>query len=171
MMTLDGFMAGPKGELDWHVVDQDFMRYVAGMQETTDGLVFGRVTYEMMAAHWPTSNQPEAPMMNDLPKLVFSRTLKSVAWKNSRLATGDVREEIARLKAEPGKEIALIGSSDLASSLIREGLIDEYRIFVNPVVLGAGLPLFKDVARAPLTLVSSRAFDSGNVLLCYRPGR
>jgi dihydrofolate reductase len=169
MMSLDGFMEGPNRELDWHVTDEEFARYVADMGKTIDTFLFGRVTYQMMAEYWPSSDEPEAPMMNDLPKVVFSRTLDKVEWKNSRLAKGNVEEEIARLKEQPGKDIALLGSADLASTLIRLDLIDEYRIFINPVVLGRGNPMFKNVDQASLKLVKAQPFRSGNVLLYYQP--
>jgi dihydrofolate reductase len=170
MMSLDGLMEGPNRELDWHNTDDEFARFVKEMEKTTGSMIFGRVTYEMMAQYWPSSTEPEAAMMNELPKLVFSKTLKRVDWNNSRLATGNVAEEIATLKKQPGKDIALIGSSNLASTFIRLGLIDEYRIFVNPVVLGRGGPMFKDVKeKLNLKLTKAQPFKSGNVLLFYRP--
>lgn len=170
MMSLDGLMEGPNHELDWHVTDEDFARYVSEMPKSIDTILFGRVTYQMMAQYWPTSTEPEAPMMNDLPKLVFSRTLQKVEWKNSRLVKENIGEEIARLKQRPGKDIALIGSTDLASTFIRLGLIDEYRIFLNPVVLGRGNPMFKNVKdRLALKLVKAQPSRSGNVLLTYQP--
>jgi dihydrofolate reductase len=170
MMTLDGFHEGPNRELDWHVVDEDFARYVAAMENEIDTILFGRVTYQMMAAYWPTSTEPEARMMNQLPKVVFSRTLKNVEWQNSRLAGENVAAEIARLKRQPGKNVALIGSADLASTFMRLGLIDEYRIFVNPVVLGRGTPMFKDSKdRTALKLLKSETLRSGVVALYYEP--
>jgi dihydrofolate reductase len=153
MMSLDGYMAGPGGEMDWFVTDDEFGQYVLEMGKTIDTIVFGRRTYEMMASYWPTSTDPEAPMMNELPKVVFSRTpskLSKLDWNNSRVARGSVAEEIAKLKAAPGRDIAMFGSADLASTFNKLGLIDEYRIFVNPVVVGRGLPLFKDAERMPL---------------------
>jgi dihydrofolate reductase len=124
-------------------------------------MIFGRVTYEMMASYWPTSSEPEAGMMNELPKLVFSRTMKETSWQNARMAKESVRVEVAKLKAQPGKNIALIGSSDLASTVIRHGLIDEYLLLVNPVVLGAGQPLFKGLTeRLSLRLERTQTFRS-----------
>jgi len=124
----------------------------------------------MMAQYWPSSKDPEAPMMNDLPKIVFSRTLDKVEWKNSRLAKGNIADEIATLKRQPGKDIAMFGSANLASSFMRQGLIDEYRIFVNPVVLGRGNPTFKDIKdKMALKLLKAQTFRSGNVLLYYQP--
>ena len=171
MMSLDGFMEGPNRELDWHVAGEEFAAYLVQMEKEIDAIVFGRVTYQMMASFWPTATEPEAPMMNDLPKLVFSRTLREVSWKNSRLARGDVTEEIEKLKRQPGKDISVFGSSDLAATLLRLRLVDEIRIFVCPVVLGRGNPLFKDVKeRFSLQLLEARTFKSGNVLVTYRPG-
>ena len=170
MFTLDGFMAGPKGALDWHVIDDDFKKYVADMPKRIDTFIFGRVTYELMADFWPSSNEPEAPMMNTFPKLVFSRTLKETPWNRSRLATKSVPEEVARLKGEPGKDIALLGSSDLASTFIRHGLIDEYRLLLNPLARGAGLPLFQGLEKPLfLRLEKAQTFASGVVALTYTP--
>ena len=170
MVSLDGFMEGPNRELDWHVVDEDFARYVAEMESEIDTILFGRVTYEMMAAYWPTSTEPEARMMNELPKVVFSRTLKTVEWKNSRLVKENIAEEVARVKRQPGKDLALIGSADLASTFMRLGLIDEYRIFVNPVVLGGGARMFKNVNdRTSLNLLKTETLRSGVVILSYQP--
>ncbi len=170
MVSLDGFMEGPNRELDWHVVDDDFNRYVADMLGSIDAILLGRVTYQLFVDYWPSSTDAEAPAMNDLPKIVFSRTLKKVEWKNSRLVKENVAEEIARLKQQPGKDLALFGSADLASTFMRLGLIDEVRIFVNPVVLGGGNPMFKDVKdRTALKLLKTETLSSGVVLLYYQP--
>ncbi len=135
MVSLDGFMAGPNHELDWHVTDEDFARYVADMEQAIDEMIFGRVTYQLMAAYWPTATDPEARMMNTLPKVVCSRTLTRVDWNNTRLVKDNVADEVRRLKQRPGKDIAIFGSAELASSLLRWGLIDEVRLFV---ALGSG---------------------------------
>lgn len=170
MASLDGFMEGPNRELDWHVVDEDFNRYVAGMLDSIDTILLGRVTYQLFADYWPSASDPEAPAMNELAKIVFSRTLENVEWKNSRLARGSVAEEVARLKQQPGKDIALFGSADLASTFLRLGLIDEYRILVNPIVLGEGKPMFKDVRdRTSLKLSTTKTLGSGVVILSYHP--
>jgi dihydrofolate reductase len=124
----------------------------------------------LFADYWPSSTDAEASAMNDLPKVVFSRTLTKVDWKNSRLVKDDVGEEIARLKRQPGKDLALFGSADLASTFIWLGLIDEYRIMINPVVLGAGNPTFKNVrGRVPLELTKAEPLRSGVVNLYYEP--
>ena len=108
-------------------------------------------------------------MMNELPKIVFSRTLEKAEWKNSRLVKGNVAEEVASLKRQPGKDLALFGSAHLASTLMRLGLIDEYRIFVNPVVLGGGTPMFDIKGRTALKLLKTQTLRSGVVILYYQP--
>jgi dihydrofolate reductase len=177
MVTLDGFFAGPNGEIDWHHVDEEFNDFAIAQLSSAGGLLFGRATYQVMASYWPTdiarTNDPVvADKMNSLPKIVFSRTLESADWNNTRLVKGDVAGEIANLKRQPGGDWLLFGSADLASTLTHFGLIDEYRIMVNPVVLGNGRPLFEDVEdRLNLRLVSTKTFRNGNVLLCYQPDR
>jgi dihydrofolate reductase len=177
MVTLDGFFAGPNGEIDWHNVDGEFNEFAIDQLGSADGLLFGRVTFQMMASYWPTeaatTDDPiVAGKMNALPKVVFSRTLVKAEWSNSRLVKGNVAEEITKLKQQPGKDLLLFGSADLASTLTRLGLIDEYRVMVNPVVLGSGKPLFKDVhQRFGLKLEKTKTFRNGNVLLYYQPDR
>jgi dihydrofolate reductase len=174
-VSLDGFIARPNGELDWHLVDGEFNEYAKDLLNSVDTLVFGRVTYQLMAASWPTAttNGPVeasiAERLNTLPKVVFSRTLKKVEWKNSRLAEGGIAEEILKMKQQPGKDIG-IGGTSIVSALAPLGLIDEYRILVVPVVLGSGKPLFKDIKdRINLKLRKTKTFGSGLVLLAYQP--
>jgi dihydrofolate reductase len=175
MATLDGFFAGPNGEIDWHRVDEEFNEFAIAQLDSADGLLFGRVTYQGMASYWPTdmarTDDPiVAGKMNTLPKIVFSRTLDKVEWNNTRLVKGNVEEEISKLKQQPGQDWLLFGSADLASTLTNLGLIDEYRIMVNPVVLGSGQPLFKGMKeKLNLKLTSAKTFRNGNVLLCYQP--
>jgi dihydrofolate reductase len=175
MATLDGFFAGPDGEIDWHHVDEEFNEFAIAQLNSAGGLLFGRVTYQGMAGYWPTDvaikNDPVvADKMNTLPKIVFSRTLEKVDWNNTRQVKGNIPEEISKLKQQPGKDWLLFGSADLASTLMNYGLIDEYRVMVNPVVLGSGKPLFKGVKdRLELKLASAKTFRNGNVLLCYQP--
>lgn len=171
-VTLDGFMEGPNHELDDTAgfEDPDFDRYAAEMLKSIDGMLIGRRTYELFSGYWPTAIGEDAERMNALPKIVFSRTLKKVEWNNSRLVSNHVAEEVTRLKQQPGKDLALFGSADLASTLMRLGLIDEYRILVTPVVLGKGTPMFKDVrARIPLKLIKAPTWSSGTVALYYEP--
>jgi len=175
MVTLDGFFEGPNGEIDWHNADEEFNEFAVDQVKSADGLIFGRVTYELMASYWPTpAAQADDPIvaekMNTMPKIVFSRTLKTVEWNNTRLVKGDTVKEISELKQQPGKDLLIFGSADLASTLTNLGLIDEYRIMVNPVVLGKGKPLFKDIkGKLNLRLLRTRNFSNGNVLLYYEP--
>jgi dihydrofolate reductase len=175
MVTLDGYFEGPNRELDWHNVDDEFNQFAIEQLNTTDLLLFGRVTYEMMASYWPTehavTNDPiVADKMNCLPKIVFSRTLNKAGWNNTRLLNDNIAETISALKLQPGKDIAIFGSSDLVVTLIQMDLIDEYRIIVNPVVLGSGKPLFKGIHEMlNLKLLKTKTFNSGNILLYYQP--
>lgn len=171
MMTLDGFLEGPKHELDWHVVEPEFFAYAGEMLRSTGIILFGRRTYEMMAAYWPTAARDEiADRMNNLPKAVFSRTLAEAKWNNSTLVRGEAAAEVRRLKQESGEDLVVLGSAELASSLLRAGLIDEYRVLVNPVILGAGKPMFPGFEeRVPLRLSGVREFHSGVAMLSYRP--
>ena len=177
MISVDGYFEGPDRELDWHVVDKDFIDYAIDLLNSVDTLLFGRVTYQMMADYWTTPAAIEddpivAERMNFLPKIVFSPTLEKAEWQNSRLVRGNIAEEVTKLKQQPGKDMAIFVSSDLAVALTKLGLIDEYRIIVNPVVLGSGKALFTGLdARLKLTLVETKTFSLGTVLLCYRPDR
>lgn len=177
MVTLDGFFAGPNGEIDWHNVDEEFNDFAIDQLDSAGGIFFGRVTYQLMASYWPTeaamtSDPIVAGKMNALPKIVFSRTLQKTEWNNSRLVKGNVAEEITKLKQQPGKDLFLLGSADLASTLAQLGLFDEYRVMVNPVVLGGGKPLFKDVhQRLDLKHEKTKTFRNGNVLLYYQPAK
>jgi dihydrofolate reductase len=130
----------------------------------------GRVTYEEMAKFWPTSDHPIAAPMNDIPKVVFSASLQSATWPATRIARGDTAAELARLKQEPGGEILAHGGTQFARSLIRLGLVDEYRLWVLPAAVGQGAPLFTELARpVTLSLVKTTAFPSGILELCYKP--
>ncbi len=173
--TLDGYYEGPNQEFDWPVVDEEFNEFALQQLDEIDTLLFGRVTYQLMASYWPTpaalEDDPKiAAKMNSLPKLVVSRTLDGTEWANTRLIKGDVAEELTRLKQQPGKAIAIFGSSDLTVSMLEMGLVDELRIMVNPVVLGAGNSLFRTAdGRLSLKLLKTRTFGSGNVMLYYQP--
>jgi dihydrofolate reductase len=170
MVSLDGFMSGPNRELDWHVVSGDFVPYVTRMLGTIDAIILGRVTYELFAGFWPTADSPEAPAMNGLPKLVFSRTLRKVNWNNARLAKGGPAEEIGALKRQPGKDLALFGSAGLASTFLQLDLIDELRLFVNPVALGKGVATFKNLeGRLTMRFLKAETLSSGVVVLYYQP--
>jgi dihydrofolate reductase len=171
LVTLDGFFEGPKSwEIDWHesVWGDELERFSIEQSRAIGALVFGRVTYQGMASFWPSEKGEIADFMNSVPKIVFSRTLQKAEWSNTRLVKGDAKEEIVRLKKEPGKDLFIFGSADLSSTFTREGLIDEYRLCVTPVVLGAGNPLFKTSPdRLKLKLMEARPLKSGGVMLRY----
>lgn len=171
-VSVDGFVAPTKGAPDHRSAPED----PALKQRKLDWLrhtgthAMGRVTYQQMAAHWPYSNDEYATPMNELPKVVFSKTLQDADWNNSRVAQGDLAEEISTLRQEPGGEIVAWGGASFVQALSRAGLVDEYRLVVNPVALGDGLPLFKGLS-APirLQLVEATTYATGAVLHIYRP--
>jgi dihydrofolate reductase len=173
MMTLDGYFDGP-GEglekIDWHHADEEWEDYSIETLSSADTLLFGRKTYEGFAAFWPTQEGEVARLLNGIEKVVFSTTLTEVTWQHTRLVREQVAEVVAELKAQPGKPIIVFGSADFASTLMQHNLIDEYRIAVNPVVLGEGTPLFKGyTGRRELRLLGTRIFTSGIAELRYEP--
>lgn len=173
LMTLDGYFEGRKSwELDWHgIVWGPELEQLSIIQLKSIGvLLFGRVTYEGMASHWPTQKGEVADLMNSVPKIVFSKTLTNAAWSNTRVVREDAAEEVARLKRQSGKDLYVFGSANLSSTLAREGLIDEYRIVLTPVLLGGGNPLFKPaLEQVKLKLLEARPLKSGGVILRYEP--
>jgi dihydrofolate reductase len=134
-------------------------------------LLFGRVTYELMASHWPGATGDVADFMNAAPKYVFSRTVKKSDWNNTQVFSADVAETVAGLKRDSARDIFLFGSADLAGSLIPHGLIDEFRIALNPVILGGGTPLFKPGEKRKLKLIDSRPLSTGIVIMRYVPAQ
>lgn len=179
MVSLDGFFAGPDGGIDWHIVDAEFNDYALGLLNTIDTMLFGRVTYQLMVSYWPTpmalNDDPIiADKMNTIPKVVFSKTLDRVEWgkwNNARLVKGNLAEEVAKLKQQPGKNMVVYGSGQLVAALAESGLIDEYRIFICPVALGGGTPLFKGVTKyVNLKLTGTKTFKTGVIVLSYEPG-
>ncbi len=174
LITLDGFFEGPQQDLGWHNVDAEFNEFAIAQLETIGTILFGRITYQGMASYWPTPFVVEddpivAAKMNNIAKIVISRTLDKAAWNNTRLIKDNVAAEIAALKAQPGKDLAIFGSANLTASLMQLGLVDELRILVNPIILGQGTPLFKSIDhRIDLILSNTRVFRNGNVLLDYR---
>lgn len=178
MSSLDGYDEGTSPwSLDWHNVDEEFNEFAAQQLDASGELVFGRVTYAGMAGYWPSQgalrDDPEiAARMNGKPKIVFSQTLDELEpeWENTRLLR-DVRE-LTRLKKQPGNDLLILGSAVLTTRLMELGLLDELRIIVNPVILGAGRSLFETARkRLNLTLLSTREFRSGNVLLTYQANK
>lgn len=175
MISVDGFFEAPGRDINWHTVDEAFNDFAIQQLDAAEGLIFGRVTYQLMAEYWPTpaalqDDPGVATRMNSLPKIVFSRTLDQAEWSNTRLVRGDAVETATRLRQEPGGDWLIFGSANLASALTNHGLIDEYRLMVSPLVLGSGSPLFQDLHdRLALNLADSKVFPNGNILLYYRP--
>jgi len=172
MVSLDGYFAGPQGEIAWHQADGDYVSYAKSFLQSVDLLLYGRVTYELMAAFWPSAEHELASVMNEKEKIVFSKSLITANWPHTRLVPEDACEEVIRLKSEAGQDIAVLGSGALASTLLRAGLVDEIQLTVVPIVLGSGIPLFRDVhERVLLQLEHSESYPSGNVLLHYHVNR
>jgi dihydrofolate reductase len=170
VMSLDGFFEGPNKDLSWHLVDDEFFAYAGEMLRSVDTILFGRTTYELMAKYWPSAPKDEiADKMNSLDKIVFSKTLGTAEWRNSRLVQSDAAGEVEKLKQQSGKDMVILGSGMLASDLLARGLIDEYRIILNPVFVGAGTPLFKGIDHGlTLKLRETRVLHSGVVILYYQ---
>jgi dihydrofolate reductase len=173
MVTLDGFFEGTNSwDIDWHNTGwgDELEQLSLDQLGSADMLLFGRVTYQGMAGFWSSETGDVADFMNKMPKVVFSRTLDSADWNNSRLVKTDAAEEVARLKQQSGKEMFIFGSADLSSTLMNNGLIDEYRLGLNPILLGGGNPLFKPMPnRLPLKLLEARPLKTGCVILRYQP--
>jgi dihydrofolate reductase len=175
LISLDGFSEGPKAEFDWPVIDEEFDDFAIRQLDDADTLCFGRATYEHMAAHWPTdraqtSDPAITSRMNGKPKLVFSTTLASAGWTNSTVIGGEALEQIKTVKTAPGGELLVLGSARLTANFVAAGVLDELRIMVCPIALGQGRSLFEGLkGRLALRLSHVRKFDSGNVLLTYRP--
>ncbi len=175
--SLDGFVAGPNGELDWISYDEELEKYAAELVSNVGSPLYGRVTYQMMESYWPSvlknpaSTKYElehAQWVENIDKVVFSKTLQKVEWKNTRLIKENIAEEIRKLKQQPGNDLVIFGSPGLAQTFMRLDLIDEYRLTVNPVVLGRGIPLFKEIKeRINLKLINAKTFNSGVVGLHY----
>jgi dihydrofolate reductase len=171
-VSVDGFVAPADGAPDHRALPEDptLKKIKLDWLRKVGTHAMGRVTYTEMAAHWPRSTDAYAAPMNDLPKVVFSKTLESAGWNSSRVARGDLAEEISALRREPGGDIVAWGGARFVQALSREGLVDEYRLVVNPVALGDGLPLFKDLSDPiRLRLVQARTFSNGSALHVYEP--
>jgi len=175
-VSLDGYFVDKKGDMRWaHRQDPEWNEFVAGNARGGGVLLFGRVTYEMMASYWPTpmaaQNSPAvAEHMNNLQKVVFSRTLDRASWNNTKLVKGDLATEVRKMKQESGQGLVIMGSGTIVSQLAQEGLIDEFQIVVCPIVIGSGRSLFEGVTeKLNLKLTKSRTFGNGNVYTCYEP--
>lgn len=173
MISLDGYFEGKDHDLSWHNVDEEFQGFAIQQLKEIDTIIFGKRTYEMMASFWPTDLAKDDPvtaeLMTKTPKIVISHSLEKADWDNTTLIKENVEDELKRLKGQPGKDLAVFGSSNLCVSLIRMGLLDELRIMVNPVVIGEGTTLFEGLdQKLKLKLINSREFKNGNVLLTYQ---
>jgi dihydrofolate reductase len=175
MITLDGFFEGAKSwDIDWHNTGwgEELEQMSVEQLNSADLLLFGRVTYEGMANYWTTAQGEgeTAELMNSIPKAVFSKTLDQATWNNTRLIKGNAVEEVSKMKQQPGKNILVFGSANLCATLMQHGLIDEYRIGVNPILLGGGNPLFKpNPEPLKMKLLEARALKTGCVIQRYAP--
>lgn len=203
LVSLDGYFAGPNGEIDWHNVDDEFNQFAVEQTQKFGAILFGRTTYQLFEDFWPAllASQPAslaqlggqgervagrpkagvklsiskedlkiAKIINDIDKIVFSTTLKKVTWNNSSLFHEINPEEIKKLKEADGKDIVIFGSGTIVQQMTNLGLVDEYRLLVNPIILGKGKPMFanmKDMLK--LKLLKIRTFGNGNILLYYSP--
>ncbi|MGC8506493.1 MAG: dihydrofolate reductase family protein [Thermoplasmata archaeon] len=177
IISLDGYYTSPKNEIDWFDFDKEEIEWSKQILRRVDAMLYGRVTYEEFSEFWPkASPSPEGfdpeiiEQLNGLQKVVFSSTLQEAKWHPAVLIREDPVDAVTRLKKDPGKDMAIVGSGTLVSALVRNELIDEYRIRVRPIILGAGKPLFTDDQnRHKLRLISARAFSNGVVALHYEP--
>ena len=179
LVSLDGFFAGVDGNIDWHVVDAEFNKFAVEQTKTFGTIIFGRTTYQLFEDYWPialtdpktsSGDRKIAQIIDDIGKIVYSTTLKKVGWRNSRLFKKVNPDEIKKLKRKKGKDMVIFGSGTIVQAFTDLGLIDEYRLLVNPVILGRGKPLFKNLNdKLKLKLLKTKIFRSGNVLLCYLP--
>jgi dihydrofolate reductase len=176
-MSIDGCIAGPNGEMDWMVGLQDdkINKYVNELTESFDTILLGRKMTDVFISYWSdVINKPDDPWyalakkMIEIPKVVFTKTLNKSKWINTDIATGDLTDEIIKLKSRDGKDMVVYGGASFDSSLIKLGLIDEFLLFINPVAIGNGMTIFKDLNEIQkFNMVKSIAFDSGVVLLHY----
>ena len=177
-VSVDGYFVDANGDMSWaHKQDPEWDEFSASNAKGDGMLLFGRVTYDMMASFWPTPAAMQmmptvAEGMNRMPKAVASRTMDKAAWQNTTVLKGDLATEVRKLKESPGPDIAILGSGSIVSQLAQAGLIDELQVVVNPVVLGKGRTLFEGVKdKIGLTRTEARTFGNGNVVLKYEPAR
>jgi len=176
-MSLDGYVARPNGELDWMTWDQDdkLIDFINSLIDSSDTILLGRKMTDGFVSHWENAvrNNPDTPFakqMVDIPKVVFTKTLDKSTWNNTTLAKGNLAEEIANLKKQNGKDIIVYGGAGFVSSLIKEGLIDEYHLFVNPTAIGNGMTIFKSLDRTQkFSVIQSRFYSCGITVLSYKP--
>jgi len=174
-VSLDGYFTDADGDMSWaHKQDAEWNAFVAENARSGGELLFGRITYELMKSYWPTPAAAKAApvvaeQMNNLPKIVFSRTLDKASWNNTKLVGGDLAAEIRKMKNEPGEQMVIMGSGTIVSQLTAEGLIDEYQIVVNPIVLAKGRTMFQGIKRKlNLKRTKTRSFGNGERLTVLR---
>jgi dihydrofolate reductase len=176
-LSLDGYVAGSNGEMDWMTMNwgEDIIGYVTGVTNPVDTIVLGRKLAQGFIPHWTAAAKAENPQeferkMHETPKVVFTNTITENDWEYTSIETAAIVQGISKLKNQEGSDIIVYGGGSFVSSLIQENLIDEYHFFINPVILGDGMPIFKNVEqRQNLKLVKSQAFECGIVVLCYEP--
>jgi dihydrofolate reductase len=174
-VTLNGYFEGSGRDISWHVHGREENAFAARSLKAGNTLLFGRVTYEMMASYWPTpiahKNDPSvAKGMNKAHKIVFSRTLRNADWENTIVVNGDIVEVVRKMKKQRGKNLTLLGSGSILSQFAESGLIDEYQIMIDPVAMVSGTPLFTSIKqKLNMKLVRTGEFKSGVVLLVYKP--
>lgn len=177
-VSLDGYFVDAGSGMSWAYTGNDDPEYQAFVAENASGggsLVFGRVTYELMASYWPTQAADQhapavAAGMNSMEKIVFSRTLDKASWNNTKLVKSDIVSAVRKMKEEPGGGMAILGSGSIVAQLAPEGLIDEYQMMMDPVVLGKGRTMFEGMQKMlNLKLTKTRTFKNGKVYLCYEP--
>lgn len=178
LISIDGFFAGSDGNIDWHNVDDEFNTFAIEQTKTFGTILFGKTTYKLFEVYWPAAladpatssdDRQIAQTIEDIEKIVFSKSIQDVSWKNTKLLHDVDPEEIKHWKESEGQDMAIFGSGTIVQQLANLGLIDEYRLLVNPVILGEGKPLFKNVHKLDLKLINTRTFGNGNVLLTYIP--
>lgn len=177
-VSLDGFVAGPNGEMDWIKVDDQMFEYAGQRTNESDTALYGRVTYQMMEGYWPTAaDKPNATKhdiehstwYNKVDKVILSKTMEGQQLPNTIIISNDIEYRVKALKQQAGKEIIIFGSPSASHTLMQYGLIDEFWLFVNPILLGQGIPLFKNIQQiTELKLVTTATFDSGVVCLQYQ---
>jgi dihydrofolate reductase len=180
-MSVDGCIAGPNGEMDWMVglLDDEIKKYAYRLTESVDTILLGRKMTDVFISYWSNVvNKPDDPWyefakkMIETPKVVFTKTLNKSRWINTDIARGDLIEEVSKIKSQNGRDIIVYGGASFDSSLIKEKLIDEFYLFINPVAIGNGMTIFKDLNEIQkYTLIESKAFECGKVLLRYEAKR
>jgi dihydrofolate reductase len=174
-MTVDGYIAGPNGEMDWTKLnwDDELKQYVTDITEPVDCIVLGRKLAQGFIPHWASNPEEEgADKFNHTNKVVFTKTLDRSEWDNTVLAKGDLVSEITKLKKQDGEDIIAYGGATFVSALIKHGLIDEFHLFINPTAIGNGMTIFKELdSKQYLTFVKSTSFECGIVVLHYEPKR